>query len=199
MKKAIALSLALIMCLCLCACGGGKVTNESIAGQYESLLWFLDMEMTINANTTYSIGTKEKGTFTIQRKELHTRSTNNRSTSYIVDGDTIYATEWWTFDKDEEYKLKFSPDANGRADQTFSAGIVNETLPGCKYNHLSLDLNSDGTFELVLGWPALNASESFEGTYSYADSKLTLTYEGKDYPLAVSDSGEIFFLAYRKK
>lgn len=198
MKRAMSLILALVMCLSLCACGGGKVTNESVAGRYESLLWFLDMEMTINANTTYSIGNKEKGTFTIQGKKLHTNSTNNRSTSYIVDGDMIYATDWWAFEKDEEFKLKFTPDANGRADQTFSDAILNETIPGSKYNKISLDLDSDGTFELVLGWPALGVSESFEGTYSYTDSKLTLTYEGEDYPLAVSDEGEIFFLAYRR-
>ena len=38
---------------------------------------------------------------------------------------------------------------------------------------------------------------TYEGTYKYNDSILTLTYEGVDYPLVVID-GTIYYITYSK-
>lgn len=220
MKKALSLLLALVMCLSLCACGGGNetpetpeatteapttpesITAESLAGTYKTRLWFLNHTITLNANTSYDFGADEKGTFKLDENAIALNSKNENRTRRFVAGDNcIYTFESWRFDKDKEYGLAFSPDANGMADQTFEACVLNSNMPGCGYNWICLDLNTNGSFVLKLGnrtTTSLDVAETFEGTYTSDTSSLTLTYNGQSYPLILNNANHINFFIYDK-
>jgi hypothetical protein len=118
-----------------------------------------------------------------------------------VNTECIYDVESWIFEEDEEYGLKFSPDENGIADQTFEACILNSSIPGSKYNRIFLDLNTDGSFEIKLGYRSYSTAsieETFKGTYSSDTASITLKYEGNDYPLYINKDGSISFIIYDK-
>lgn len=195
------------------------LTYESLAGTYESILWCLHDSITLNSNTTYDYKDEvehtenttydseeraEKGTYSISdNKVVLDEKLDYGMTStlpHLVVNDCLYDSYWRVLKEDVDYGLAFSPDASGMTDQTFESWVVNADIPGSNYNYLSLDLNSDGTFVLVVGYmlSALKDSETFNGTYSYADSFLVLTYEGADYPLYVTENGQIYFVGYKK-
>lgn len=207
MKKLLALLLAVILCFALVACGGKgeneKLTVESIAGTYESRLWFLDASVTLSSNTTYdSTIYGQKGTFTFSNNQIDLTPKVLVSAPLMnVNSECIYDVESWIFEEDEEYGLKFSPDGNGMTDQTFEACILNASIPGCKYNRIFLDLNTDGSFEIKLGnrsYSTASIEETFKGTYSSDTASITLKYEGNDYPLYINKDGSISFIIYDK-
>lgn len=208
MKKYLALLLiAVVLCFSLVACGGGKITEETLAGTYKSRLWFLDETITLNSNTTYdsdSYGKEGKGTFEFynNNKYICLKPYAKYPPNMRVTNDYIYESSYWHFEEDSEYGLKFSPDENGMTDQTFDYCIVDAIMPGSNnYNRIILDLNKDGTFEIKLGYRGYTADiigETYNGTYSSDSSTLTLKYEGKDYPLYIKSDGYISFIIYDK-
>lgn len=209
MKKIFALLLVFVLCFSFAACGDKESSNkaltvESIAGKYESRLWFLDAYLTLNSNSTYDSDVYgEKGTFSFLMKnqiELTPRYIESAPTMNANVG-CVYDVESWVFKEDVEYGLKFSPDENGMTDQTFEACILNDSIPGSKYNRVFLDLNKDGTFEIILGYRSYSTAskeETFNGTYYSDSSTITLKYEGKDYPLYINKDDSISFVIYDK-
>ncbi len=218
MKKLIAL--LLFLCLNLCACGENPkppaaptapVTNgseklkepvsvESLAGTYKSRLWFLDHTVTFNADGTYSFGDDESGTYSLADKYL-TLSTETASSGLIVGNNCIYSFTSWHFDADVDSGVTFSPDHQGLTDQAFEGHIPDGNLPGCDYNYIFLDLQSDGTFTLQVGTKTaatVTVAESFVGTYFCRNATLMLTYNGEDYPLIMNNANYIFFFIYDK-
>jgi hypothetical protein len=208
MKKYLALLLiAVVLCFSLVACGGGKITEETLAGTYKSRLWFLDETITLNSNTTYdsdSYGKEGKGTFEFYNNSNYIclKPYAKYPPNMKVTNDYIYESSYWHFEEDSEYGLKFSPDENGMTDQTFDYCIVDAIMPGSNnFNRIILDLNKDGTFEIKLGYRGYTADiigETYNGTYSSDSSTLTLKYEGKDYPLYIKSDGYISFIIYDK-
>ena len=221
MKRILILSLTLLLLLGLCACGAQEpepapteaevteapteaLTEESVAGTYESTLWFLDETITLNPNTSYTSSDGTKGTYSIYSARtviMDPVYDSDPDRQYIFTGDSLLDTTGWVFDEDDEFGLAFSPDANGMTSQTFQDCIIGGKMPGSKSGWIALILENDGSFELRLGdryTTSIDIAETFEGTYSYADSILTLSYDGQDYPLSVTDDGRIMFLEYRK-
>ena len=195
------------------------ITPESMAGTYESILWCFHDSFTMNANTSYDYedGVEhtdntmyddsrraEKGTFTISGNQIDLdQKLSSGVTSVlqnVIVGDAFYDKYWRYFEEDVDYGLAFSPDESGMTDQTFESFVVNADIPGTDHNCIVLDLNKDGSFKLELGakLSTFKPMETYEGTYGYADSMLTLTYEGKDYPLFVTEKGQIYFVGYKK-
>ena len=212
-KKIISTVLLLAMSFSFTACGGSQPKTEDIAGEYAPMLWFLDgITLTLNDNTTYKWQSGdyeyEKGTFELKGNELTlVEALNEDKDSYEVRDNSLiytkneYQDSAWRFEKDAEYGLEFSPNEDGMTDQTFTACILNSSLPGSQYNQLYLDLNDDGTYTIKLGirgYSTLDYYETYEGTYSYEESALTLNFEGKDYPLYVDKNNVIYFLIYNK-
>ena len=222
MKKILSLTLALLLCLSLCACTTAPTANapetteapteaptealttESIAGTYKTTLWFLDETLTLNPNTSYTSTDGTKGTYSIYSVRtviFDPVADSDPDRQYIYTGESLLDTTDWVFDEDDEFGLAFSPDANGLTEQVFQDCVINGRIPGCKYGWIALILEKDGSFELRVGnryTTSIDIAETFEGTYSYADSKLVLTYDGQDYPLTVSQNGQINFLEFRK-
>ena len=107
----------------------------------------------------------------------------------------------WVFEEDDEFGLVFTPDENGLTEQTFQDCLINGKMPGCKYNWFALLLKMDGSFELRTGnrgMTTLDIADKFNGTYEYSDSKLTLTYEGQEYTMLVSNNNFILFHIYER-
>ena len=225
MKRTIVFLLALLLCLSLCACSTEDptptvseteapteatevptetVSAESIAGTYKTALWFLDETITLNPNTSYTSTDGTKGTYSIYGARtviIDPVYDSDPDRQYIFTGDSLLDTTGWVFDEDDEFGLAFSPDTNGFTTQTFQDCVIGGKMPGCKYSWIALILENDGSFELRLGdryTTSLDIAETFDGTYAYADSVLTLTYEGQDYPLSVSKNGQINFLEFHK-
>lgn len=220
MKKAFALILVLALCFGLCACNQGNqaveatteetkpaLKMEDLAGTWSQSLWFLPTQLTINANGTYDYG-QEKGIITLG--DAVAFNPNNGTRHYndfrYLDGYLYCPTE--VFSKDDEYGLPFSPDENGRTEQEFEVNMTSDLRfdPAVKEGVIKLGLCKDGTFYIMtstlrysssLGYYTYDRGESFDGTYKYQDSILTLTYEAKDYPLLVAD-GNIYYMVYTK-
>lgn len=214
MKKLLALLLVSIMMSSLCACNNNststtepvveeEITAETVAGNYKTRMWFLDESIVLNGNNTYDFGNK-KGTFEIDNKTLTLTSKDNEydKEEFSVEKGYIYDTEdSWYFDADEEYGLVFSPDKNGFSDQSFEACVINGDVGGTDYSWVFLNLNEDGTFTIDLGireTTSLDILETYEGTYISDDSTLTLTYDGKEYPMLINEKNQIIFLIYDK-
>lgn len=232
MKKLLLNLLSIALCILLCACGSNETNSnsskqtvstkstksesnissetisedevldiEDIAGTWKTDIWFFDSTLQINANTTYTYG-REKGTVSIYDDRFTlTDSSGMYKTPFGVYGDYIYDRDH-DFDKDLDYGLAFSPDANGRTDQTFNYAIINVSSIDTSYNAncVQLDLNSDGTFIITTGtrtYSSFTKKEEFNGTYTYNNSILFLDYNGKDYPLIVKD-GIIYFHVFKK-
>ena len=215
MKKTLATLLALMMALTLCGCGEGadsekpkdaELTAETLAGNYSSRLWFMDSSITFNENTTYEFGENDnaKGTFAFNGETILLDPVYSdyygSAKAFTVNDGSVYVSDFdWCFEEDEDYGLGFSPDENGLTDQSFESCILNTKLPGCAYNWVFLDLNADGTFTLKVGqrgFSSLDVGEIFDGTYTSNDSALILTYDGRDYPLIIDDSNQIFYVIY---
>lgn len=195
------------------------LTVESVAGTYESILWCFHDSFTLNSNTTYEYKDEvkhtdntmeyvepraEKGTFSItdNRLNLEQKLSSGVSSTLpnIMVNNCFYDTKWRVFEEDVDYGLVFSPDEMGMTDQTFESWVLNNDIPGSDHNYIILDLNKDGSFSLQLGLKlsTFDVAETYSGTYAYADNILTLTYEGKDYPLFVTEAGQIYFVGYKK-
>ena len=79
--------------------------------------------------------------------------------------------------------------------------------PNVEANSIDLTFKEDGTFTIFTSIFRYSSSlgmyfndkpfNTYEGTYKYNDSILTLTYEGVDYPLVVID-GTIYYITYSK-
>ena len=196
-----------------------EITPESMAGTYESILWCFHDSFTLNANTTYDYNDEithtnntaddateraKHGTFTINNNRLNMEQKFDSSVSStlpnIIVEDAFYDIKWRYFKEDTKYGLGFSPDESGMTEQTFESWVLNDDIPGSDHNYIMLELKKDGSFLMELGVKlfSFTPDENYEGTYSYADSILTLTYEGRDYPLYVNDAGEIYFVGYKK-
>ncbi|MBR4863549.1 MAG: hypothetical protein IKU07_03155 [Oscillospiraceae bacterium] len=220
MKKLFILLLAVTLCFALFGCGKEEapkvtvpdipVTNgaekltdpvaaAAIAGTYKPRLWFLEETLTVNEDYTYTLNT-ESGSFTLEDKYI-TLQAESGNRSFIVGKDCIYTFESWHFDADEESGVTFSPDRNGLTDQSFTGHMPEGNIPGCGYDHIFLDLDSDGTFTLQLGnksTDGVTVAETFEGSYFCKSSTLLLTYNGENYPLIMNNANYIFFLTYDK-
>lgn len=216
MKKIISLVLILALSLPICACGG-QSKEESLPGEYASVLWFLDGKaLILNDNETFKwvLGEEkidgDKGTFTMNGSKLTLFDAKNKNNkvAYELKGNTLRLVSnngvqdtSWRFEKDEEYGLEFSPNDKGLTDQTFTACVLNTNIPGCSYNYIMLDLDDDGSFILKLGkrgYSSLDYKETYEGTYTYEKSTLTLNYQENSYPLYVDDNNIIYFVLYQK-
>lgn len=215
MKKIICLVLILALALSICACGG-QTKAESLSGEYAPVLWFLDSKsLVLNDNETFKWVHGEdkiegdKGTFALNGSKLTlTDAKDDDKVVYELKGDTLRLVSEngiqdtsWRFEKDEEYGLEFSPNDKGLTDQTFTACILNTNIPGCGYNYIMLDLNDDGSFIAKLGkrgYSSLDYKETYEGTYTYEKSTLTLNYQENSYPLYVDDNNIIYFVLYQK-
>ena len=195
------------------------LTPESLAGTYESILWCFHDSFTLNSNGTYDYTDTAthtentnndaslhaaKGTFKISDNritldEKYSEAVSSELPNLVVN-DCFYDIKWRVFEEDVDYGMKFTPDANGMTDQKFESWVLNADIPGCDHNYISLDLNNDGSFVMEMGLrlSTIRVRESYTGTYRYADSTLTLTYENKDYPLHVTEDGQIYFVGYKK-
>lgn len=220
MKKVLSLLLTLAICLSLWACGGEKsvenaentektetkkeITVETVAGTYKTTMWFLDETITLNSNTTYISSNGGKGTFTVTKEGLVCldpvdSSSADRIFRYTDGG--LRDFEDWVFEEDDEFGLVFTPDEKGLTEQTFQECVINSRMPASKYNWFALILKMDGSFELRTGYrgmTSIDIKETFNGTYSYSDSQLKLTYEGREYIMPVGENGFIQFNVFEK-
>ncbi len=177
------------------------LTIENIVGLWKSANWFFNSTIQINANTTYIYGL-EKGTVAIYGERFQLNDTSGMyKTGFACFNGYIYETGH-SFEKDTEYGLAFSPDANGRTDQTFNYAIINVSTIDTSYsaNCIFLDLDSDGTYTITTGtrsYSSFKKKEEFKGTYTYSDSILKLTYNNQAYPFIVDD-GIIYFHVFEK-
>jgi len=177
------------------------LTINDITGTWNSSLWFFDSSIVINANTTYEHGL-DKGTVAFLDEttfQLNPRYVDVAPVFKYHEG-YIYQKNH-CFDKDMDYGLSFSPDVNGRTDQTFNYAILNSKIDsssGC--NCIYLDLDSDGKYTLTTGtrtYSSFIKDKEYIGTYTYSDSILELYYNGRTYPLIVAD-GIIYFHVFEK-
>ena len=176
-----------------------ELTAESVAGTYKTTMWFLDETITLNSNTTYTSSNGSKGTFSIISSNIIVlKPVDNPSAErrfrYTEDG--LIDFDDWIFEKDEEFGLVFTPNENGLTEQTFEDCLINGKLPGCDYNWFVLLLKMDGSFELRTGkryTTSIDIKDVFNGTYTYTDSKLTLSYDGQEYTMLVGDNSFIQF------
>ncbi len=186
----------------------GKTSSENenleigeLVGTWNTSLWFFDSTLKINSNTTYTYGL-ENGTVSITEQGFKlTDRSGMYNTSFGISGDYIYECGH-DFDKDLEFGLAFSPDANGKTDQTFNYTILNVSTIDTSYsaNSIELDLDSDGKFKITTGrrsYSSFTKKDEFKGTYSFDGSILSLKYNGKGYPLVVKD-GVIYFHVFKK-
>ena len=130
-----------------------------------------------------------------------TLQTESGSRSFIAGKNCVYTFEAWHFDADEASGVTFSPDQNGLTDQSFVGHMPEGNIPGCNYDYIFLDLDSDGAFSLQVGNKTPDGvviAETFQGTYFCKNSTLLLTYNGKNYPLIMNNANYIFFLTYDK-
>ena len=188
-----------------------EMNIADLAGTWESSIWVLPTKLVFNENTTFDYGKYAKGTFTLSDDgseiTLTKKSGYLKYLNYSVFNDYIYTTDV-AFDEDADYGLPLTVDENGRSDQTFVLTYIGgKTVfdPDTDICSIQLDLKKDGTFCLIDGyWSSkFNSQMSVtpqgrKGTYSYSDSILTLTYEGKDYPFVVID-GTNYFITYTKR
>ena len=221
MKKITALVLVLCLCLGLCACGGAgssstgvtvkPVSAEDLAGTWSQSLWFFSTKLVMNGNSTYDYG-EEKGTFAVSESnnsvKLTPRFSNDGHNDYQYFNGYLYCTSR-SFTKDMEYGLGFSPDDNGMSNQRFNINLSEGSRfdPNVEANSIDLTFKEDGTFTIFTSIFRYSSSlgmyfndkpfNTYEGTYKYNDSILTLTYEGVDYPLVVID-GTIYYITYSK-
>lgn len=211
MKKALSLILTLVLCLSLCACVGSKpITVEELAGTWTQSLWFFPTTLKLNSNGTFDYG-EVRGTFTATKQgnvNLTPRLTDMRYTSYEYYGGYLYATTAY-FEQDMEYGLSFTPDENGKTNQRFvmNLGEGLEFDPELEATSIEFTLRDDGTFEIFTSVFRYSSSlgsyfndkpwNTYQGTYTYQNNILTLTYEGIAYPLVAKD-GRIFYMTYSK-
>ncbi len=215
MKKILAILLTITMCIPLVACGGGKVKAEDLAGTWSQSLWFLPTELVINDDSTYDYG-EEKGTYTLSGNtvSLLRRFGVQEEIDYKYSDGYLYRTSIYA-EKDLDYGRPFTPDENGWTNQQFGIdgeGDENYDLkdfdPAAQDTTLKLSLNDNGTFSITRTLWRYNSTYggymldseplyTYEGTYKYEDSLLTLTYEDNDYPLVVED-GKIYYITYSK-
>ena len=167
-------------------------------------MWFIDETITLNSNTTYTSSDGSKGTFSISESGIIglnpvDSSSADRRFRYTEDG--LIDFDDWVFEKDEEFGLVFTPNENGLTEQTFEDCVINGKLPGCDYNWFVLFLKMDGSFELRTGKryiTSIDIKDVFNGTYTYSDSKLTLSYDGQEYTMLVGDNSFIQFHILKK-
>lgn len=219
MKKIIAFVLALCLCAGMCACGGEasggnpakqqSVTAAELAGTWSQSLWFFTTPLVLNGNGTYDCD-EEKGTFAVKNNAvtLTPRFSNDGNNEYKFFNGYLYCTSR-SFTKDMEYGLSFSPDENGKSNQRFNINLSEGSRfdPAVEANSIDLRFSEDGTFSIFTSIFRFSSSlgmyfndkpfNTYEGTYTYADSILTLTYEGVDYPMVVID-GVIYYITYSK-
>ena len=214
MKKIIAMLLAMTMCVSLAACGGNSrevLKAEDLAGTWSQSFWFFPTDLVINSDSTYDYG-KEKGTYGISETDntvvLEPRFGDRTDAAYKYFNGYLYCTTR-SFAKDMEYGRPFTPDENGRTNQEFIVNLGDglEFDPAAVANSIEFKLNDDGTFYIFTSVFRYSSSlgyyfndkpfNTYEGTYKYQDSVLTLTYEGNDYPLVVED-GVIYYMTYSK-
>ena len=221
MKKTVTILLALCMVAGLCACGGKgagsaeptvkPITAEDLAGTWSQSLWFFTTTLQLNGAGTYDYG-EEKGTFAVSTPDnsvtLTPRFSNDGNNNYQYYNGYLYCTSR-SFTKDMEYGLGFSPDENGKSNQRFNINLSEGSRfdPDVEANSIDLTFKEDGTFTIFTSIFRYSSSlgmyfndkpfNTYEGTYQYADSILTLTYEGVDHPLVVRD-GTIYYITYSK-
>lgn len=201
MKKILTVLLVFVMCLSLFACGNS--TNiEDLAGTWNSSIKDVEHSLVINSNSTYEHG-DDKGTITISKDGFSLEEKNGSKTNFQVYGNYIY-NETCCFEKDDEYGLTFSPDENGKTDQSFAANASGFSFTKkTGYSHFSIDFNKDGTCVLSLGWfgtsyfDGRKVDKTIEGTYSYSDNIITLTDGADEYKMIVDDN-KIYYLVYEK-
>ena len=184
---------------------------EDLAGTWSQSFWFFTTDLVINSNSTYDYG-EDKGTFTIAETndavKLTPRFGDSFDTNYKYFNGYLYCTSK-SFTKDMEYGLPFTPDENGRTNQRFNINLSEGSQfdPAVVANSIDFRLNDDGTFSIFTSVFRYSSSlgyyfndkpfNTYEGTYKYQNSILTLTYEGVDYPLVVVD-GAIYYFTYSK-
>lgn len=188
-----------------------KMNVEDLTGTWSQSLWFFTTKMALNDNTTYDYG-EEKGTFSVSEIDnivkLSPRFGSNGYTDYKYLNGYLYATKA-SFAKDMEYGLPFTPDENGMSNQRFNINLSEDLRfdPAVEANSIDFTLKDDGTFTIFTSIFRFSSSlgyyfndkpfNTYEGTYRYQDSILTLTYEGADYPLVV-ENGVIYYMTYSK-
>ena len=184
---------------------------ENLAGTWSQSLWFFTTDLVINSNSTYDYG-EDKGTFAIHETndgiKLNPRFGQSFDTNYKYFNGYLYCTSR-SFAKDMEYGLPFTPDENGRTNQRFNINLSEGSQfdPAVVANSIDFRLNEDGTFSIFTSVFRYSSGlgsyfndkpfNTYEGTYKYQDSVLTLTYQGVDYPLVVVD-GVIYYITYSK-
>lgn len=216
MKRLLSLIFVLCLCLSLCACGEEApavirdttptvekppvpADAKTVAGTYQSRLWFMDHAITLQENGDSTYGDQE-GYFTYTEPSVSLLGKDGTTRNFLVENDYMYTFDSWYFDADTTYGTTFTPDADGRTDQAF-IGKTDGNIPGSDYNWILLDLNTDGTFSLQLGnetGDSPEIKETFEGKYTVGKYTLTLTYQGKDYTLITSNANYIYFCIYDK-
>ena len=206
--------------LMVCSCG---IKEEPVYGTYNTVGIFEDT-YTLNQNmsfdakgTTPDIDYAEKGTFTESEAGFSLNPTKSgfMYLKFIKVGN-YYCEEDSCFTKDAEYGLKPTFDEKGRTNQTFEDGIRNGLISPNRSHEFTLSLKDDGTctgkFEITatrvtntgnimvdlanMQTETLKSNE-FIGTYEYKDSILTITYDGKTYPMPVAND-KIYFYTLEK-
>lgn len=220
MKKIYGLICMVCVMLTVCSCG---IKDEPIYGTYNTVGIFEDT-YTINQNKSYDakgttpdINYAEKGTFVENETSFELQPTKSgfMYTKFIKVGN-YYCEEGSCFTKDVEYGLKPTFDESGRTNQTFEDKITNGLIFPNRNHKFTLSLKDDGTctgkFEITV--TRVNntgniladlesmqtetlKSDEFMGTYEYKDSILTITYDGKTYPMPVSNE-KIYFYTLEK-
>ena len=188
-----------------------ELKAEDLTGTWSQSLWFLPTDLVINSNSTYDYG-DVKGTFKISGTNdgimLNPRYGESSDTNYRYYNGYLYSTSR-SFAKDTEYGLPFTPDENGYTNQEFEINLSGSMKfdPDQVANSIELTLKKDGKFSIFTSVLRYSSSlgyyfndkpfNTYEGTYKYQDSILTLTYNGVDYPLVVVN-GVIYFITYSK-
>lgn len=205
MKKIISVFLVAATCFALCACQNTpSVTIENLSGKWATSIPGLEESLTINTNSTFDRG-DDKGMVTISEDSFVTENRLGSKTTYYIHDNYIYKPTH-PFEKDDEYGFPFSPDENGRTEQSFCINASNFTLTQKDgYTHCSIDFHQDGTYVMKFGWFSVNhfgganVDKTLKGTYSYQDNIITLTNGTETYPLIVGEENQIYYIVYEKQ
>lgn len=216
MKKLLSLLLASAVLLGLCSCGSTdaenpnstskneKLTEENIAGTYKSVGLFIRDEYQLNENTTFDSTKGNKGTYRLQDKNsIYVKAKNDAANIWTRKGKFYYVTDenhlTKVYKKDKEYELQPTFDKNGRSNQSFEAG------EGDQYNYtefFNLYLKADGTYTAEYKYFSkltfsYETEENYEGSYTFENDILGLTFKETQYPM-ILDDGKLYFDIYEK-
>lgn len=222
MKRILLVLLASIMCISVCACNETKdetpqisvdsnylkeessqdesLTVDKLMGYWQPTTFLLGGKtIAVNYNSTFDWG-DEKGLCSILNNELVLSPRYGEKRTFGIHENLIYDVSC-KIDKDNDYGLGFSPDENGRTNQSFTKNTSGFTITkDCDYTHITIEFRTNDSCTIKLGWLKqsgasyyLEIDKTFDGYYTYSDSVILINCGEEEFDIIVGEDGELYY------